>query len=83
MNEFEADIFSGVIDYMHNDKCSITYETLPGLLCAATYYELPDLRLSCLNRRDDVITVSTVSMLGRYTVYLINFKKAGKPVVFI
>ena len=62
MNEFEADIFSGVIDYIHNDKCGITSETLPGLLCAATYYELPDLRLSCLNRRDDLITITTVSI---------------------
>lgn len=61
MNEFESEIFAGVIEYIHDDKCSITFETLPGLLCAATYYELPDLRLSCLNRRDDVIKVSTVS----------------------
>ena len=65
MNEFEADIFCGVIDYIHNDKCAITYETLPGLLCAATYYELPDLKLSCLNRSDDAITVTTVSNLVR------------------
>ena len=62
MDEFEADIFSAVIDFIHNDKCHITYETLPGLLCAATYYELPDLRLSCLNRQDDTLTVQTVSI---------------------
>lgn len=62
MDEFEADIFSGVIDFIHNDKCHIAYETLPGLLCAATYYELPDLRRSCLNRQDDIITVQTVSI---------------------
>lgn len=77
MNEFEADIFSGVIDYIHNDKCSITYQTLPGLLCAATYYELPELRLSCLNRLDHVITVETVCpMLNIVEEYI--FFKDGK-----
>ena len=75
MDEFEADIFSCVIDYIHHDKCSITFETLPGLLCAATYYELPDLRLSCLNRRDDVITVKTVSI---YTVFILCQNGEGK-----
>lgn len=74
MNEFEADIFCGVIDYIHNDKCSITYETLPGLLCAATYYELPNLRLSCLNRRDDVITVTTVCRMLNIVEEYIFFK---------
>ncbi|XP_028405098.1 uncharacterized protein LOC114527596 [Dendronephthya gigantea] len=74
MNEFESEIFAGVIEYIHNDKCSITYETLPGLLCAATYYELPDLRLSCLNRRDDVIEVSTVCRMLNIVEEYILFK---------
>ncbi|XP_077862589.1 uncharacterized protein LOC102801706 [Saccoglossus kowalevskii] len=71
--DFESDVFSVLLDYLHTGTCSINSETLPGLMCAAEYYEVPDLVQACFDLSTHLITTQTVCtiflQLERYLSY--------------
>lgn len=35
IKEFDYDTFQQTIEYIHNGQCKLSYETIPGLICAA------------------------------------------------
>lgn len=35
IKEFDYETFQQTIEYIHNGQCKLSYETIPGLICAA------------------------------------------------
>uniref|UniRef100_A0A1A9W2Z0 Rap-GAP domain-containing protein n=1 Tax=Glossina brevipalpis TaxID=37001 RepID=A0A1A9W2Z0_9MUSC len=47
--EFDPDTFRVLLDYLHTGTCPLTCVSIPGLLCAAEHYDLPELLQACFH----------------------------------
>lgn len=59
IEEFEPDVFRQLIEYIHTGCVLLQARTLLGLLNAADYYGLEQLRKACLRFVSCCITVDT------------------------
>lgn len=72
--EFDADTFAILLDYLHTGSCPLTCHTIPGLICAAEHYDLPELLQACFhhakqNLSPDVVCPMLVLLEAFYWRY--------------
>jgi RAP1 GTPase activating protein 1 len=72
--EFDPDTFRVLLDYLHTGSCPLTCQTIPGLICAAEHYDLPELLQACFHHakqflRIDIICSMLVSLENYYWRY--------------
>ncbi|KAG8338420.1 hypothetical protein J6590_000085 [Homalodisca vitripennis] len=72
--EFDPDTFRILLDYLHTSSCPLTCTNIPGLICAAEHYDLPELLQACFHHakqflRIDVVCVMLCSLENYYWRY--------------
>lgn len=82
--EFDPDTFRILLDYLHTGSCPLTCSTIPGLICAAEHYDLPELLQACFHHAKQFLRIDVVSMqIYIKFVFYINFIIGLLYVVFI
>ena len=66
--EFDGETFRVLLTYLHTGSCPLNCLTIPGLICSAEHYDLPELLQACFHHAKQFIRVSVVS--GRLAVAL-------------
>ncbi|KAG9511322.1 Rap1 GTPase-activating protein 1 [Fragariocoptes setiger] len=56
--EFDYDTFQATIEYIHSGTCRLSYDTIPGLICAAEHYDLSDLLHACFHHANTHMRLS-------------------------
>ncbi|KAI1304102.1 Serine-enriched protein [Halotydeus destructor] len=74
IEEFEPDVFRQLIEYVHTGCVTLQARTLLGLMNAADYYGLDELRRSCISFVTLCITVDTVCALLASAERYIQYK---------
>ena len=59
--EFDGATFRILLDYLHTGSCALTCVTIPGLICAAEHYDLPDLLQACFHHAKQFLSIDVVS----------------------
>jgi len=59
--EFDPDTFRLLLDYLHTSSCPLTCANIPGLICAAEHYDLPELLQACFHHAKQFLRVDVVS----------------------
>lgn len=72
--EFDADTFRILLDYLHTGSCPLTCRTIPGLICAAEHYDLPELLQACFHHAKqclgpDVVCPMLITLENYYWRY--------------
>ncbi|XP_014216917.1 serine-enriched protein isoform X2 [Copidosoma floridanum] len=87
VKEFEADVFRQLIEYIHTGCVTLQPRTLLGVMNAADYYGLDELRRACAGFVQCCITVDTVcALLGsaeRYIQYKCTKSLVQKVLEFV
>ncbi|RWS06809.1 rap GTPase-activating-like protein [Dinothrombium tinctorium] len=79
--EFDGDTFQTLIEYLHSGSCPLTCETIPGLICAAEHFDLPDLLQACFHHTKTHLRLSVVpSMLNQLENYYWRYNSASQLV---
>lgn len=60
--EFEHDTLRILLDYLHTGSCPLTCSTIPGLICAAEHYDLPELLQACFHHAKQFLRIEVVSL---------------------
>ena len=58
--EFDGDTFRILLTYLHTGSCPLSCVTIPGLICAAEHYDLPELLQACFHHAKQFIRVDVV-----------------------
>ncbi|KAJ6225857.1 hypothetical protein RDWZM_004402 [Blomia tropicalis] len=74
IEEFEPDVFRQLIEYIHTGCVTLQARTLLGLLNAADYYGLEELRRACIGFVTCCITVDTVNSILASAERYIQYK---------
>lgn len=61
--EFDPDTFRILLDYLHTGSCPLTCSTIPGLICAAEHYDLPELLQACFHHAKQFLRIEVVRCL--------------------
>ncbi|XP_002740064.1 serine-enriched protein-like [Saccoglossus kowalevskii] len=80
IQEFEADVFRQLIEYIHTGCVTLQARTLLGLMNAADYYGLDDLRRACMGFMRCCINIDNVGALLSSAEKYIQYK-ATKSIV--
>ena len=64
--EFDGETFRILLLYLHSGACPLSCLNIPGLICAAEHYDLPELLQACFHHAKQFIRVDKVKGL-RYT----------------
>ncbi|XP_055856692.1 uncharacterized protein LOC129919732 isoform X1 [Episyrphus balteatus] len=72
--EFDPETFRVLLDYLHTGTCPLTCVSIPGLLCAAEHYDLPELLQACFHHckqflRIEVVCPMLISLENYYWRY--------------
>ncbi|XP_023244034.1 uncharacterized protein LOC111641977 [Centruroides sculpturatus] len=79
--EFDSDTFRTLIDYLQSGSCPLTCETIPGLICAAEHYDLPELLQACFHHAKQHLKITVVcSMLNTLENYYWRYTSASELV---
>ena len=79
--EFDGDTFQLLIEYLHSGSCPLTCETVPGLICAAEHFDLPDLLQACVHHTKTHLRVAVVpKMLSQLENYYWRYTSASQLV---
>lgn len=79
--EFDGDTFQLLIEYMHSGTCRLTCEIIPGLICAAEHFDLPDLLQACFHHTKTHMRLSVCpSMLNQLENYYWRYNSASQMV---
>lgn len=82
--EFDADTFRILLDYLHTGSCPLTCITIPGLICAAEHYDLPELLQACFHHAKQFLRTEVVcSMLNSLENYYWRYTSAAELVNMI
>ncbi|KAF0296795.1 Rap1 GTPase-activating protein 1 [Amphibalanus amphitrite] len=82
--EFEPDTFRVLLDYLHHGSCPLTCSSVPGLICAAEHYDLPELLQACFHHAKQFLRVDVVcTMLGALENYYWRYTSASELVNMI
>ena len=63
IEEFEAEEFSRLMEYVHYGTCALEARYIVGLMAAADYANLDELRQACSNFIEQVLSIDTVCHL--------------------
>ena len=63
--EFEPETFQVLLDYLHSGCCPLSCLTIPGLICAAEHYDLPDLIQACFHHAKQFIRTEIACQMLR------------------
>ncbi|XP_014664555.1 PREDICTED: uncharacterized protein LOC106806909 [Priapulus caudatus] len=63
VTEFDPDTFLILLNYFHTGTCSLTCSIIPRLLCAAEYYDLPDLLQACFHHAKQCVHLGVVAQM--------------------
>ena len=58
--EFDAETFRLLLDYLHTGSCPLTCNNIPGLICAAEHYDLPELLQACFHHAKQFLRIEVV-----------------------
>ncbi|CAG2159594.1 unnamed protein product [Oppiella nova] len=79
--EFDGDTFQLLIEYLHSGSCPITCDTVPGLICAAEHFDLPDLLQACFHHTKTHLKLNVVPrMLNQLENYYWRYTSASQLV---
>lgn len=79
--EFDPDTFQLLIEYLHSGACPLTCDTVPGLICAAEHFDLPDLLQACFHHTKTHLRLSVVpKMLNQLENYYWRYNSASQLV---
>ncbi|XP_044749572.1 uncharacterized protein LOC123310202 [Coccinella septempunctata] len=82
--EFDADTFRILLDYLHTGSCPLTCSTIPGLICAAEHYDLPELLQACFHHAKQFLRIEVVCcMLCSLENYYWRYTSASELVNMI
>ncbi|KAG5682141.1 hypothetical protein PVAND_011515 [Polypedilum vanderplanki] len=82
--EFDPDTFRVLLDYLHTGSCPLTCQTIPGLICAAEHYDLPELLQACFHHAKQFLRIEiTCSMLISLENYYWRYTSASELVNMI
>ena len=63
--EFDHETFQVLLDYLHSGCCPLSCLTIPGLICAAEHYDLPDLIQACFHHAKQFIRTEIACQMLR------------------
>lgn len=77
--EFDSETFRILLDYLHTGSCQLRCSTIPGLICAAEHYDVPELLQACFHHakqflRIDVVSISQYNFLKTLRSNINSFK---------
>ncbi|GIY43883.1 signal-induced proliferation-associated 1-like protein 1 [Caerostris extrusa] len=79
--EFDSETFTILMEYLQSGSCPLTCETIPGLICAAEHYDLPELLQACFHHAKQHFKLSVVcSMLNTLENYYWRYNSASELV---
>ncbi|XP_068227278.1 uncharacterized protein rsh isoform X4 [Palaemon carinicauda] len=82
--EFEHDTLRILLDYLHTGSCPLTCTTIPGLICAAEHYDLPELLQACFHHAKQFLRIEVVcNMLSSLENYYWRYTSASELVNMI
>ncbi|CAG0886584.1 unnamed protein product [Darwinula stevensoni] len=58
--EFEADAFRLLLNYLHTGSCPLKCTNIPGLICAAEHFDLPELLQACFHHAKQFLRVEVI-----------------------
>lgn len=61
--EFDPETFRILLDYLHTGSCPLTCASIPGLICAAEHYDLPELLQACFHHAKQFLRIEVVSKI--------------------
>ncbi|CAG5097915.1 Similar to RAP1GAP: Rap1 GTPase-activating protein 1 (Homo sapiens), partial [Cotesia congregata] len=61
--EFDPETFGILLDYLHTGSCPLTCSNIPGLICAAEHYDLPDLLQACFHHAKQFLRIEIVCVM--------------------
>ncbi|XP_058792517.1 uncharacterized protein LOC131664988 isoform X2 [Phymastichus coffea] len=61
--EFDPDTFRILLDYLHTGSCPLTCSNIPGLICAAEHYDLPELLQACFHHAKQFLRIEIVGVM--------------------
>ncbi|XP_011882634.1 PREDICTED: uncharacterized protein LOC105570208 isoform X2 [Vollenhovia emeryi] len=61
--EFDPETFRILLDYLHTGSCPLTCSNIPGLICAAEHYDLPELLQACFHHAKQFLRVEIVCVM--------------------
>ncbi|XP_063993612.1 uncharacterized protein Rsh isoform X2 [Diachasmimorpha longicaudata] len=61
--EFDPETFGILLDYLHTGSCPLTCSNIPGLICAAEHYDLPDLLQACFHHAKQFLRIEIVCIM--------------------
>jgi hypothetical protein len=64
--EFDPETFRILLDYLHTGSCPLTCSNIPGLICAAEHYDLPELLQACFHHAKQFLRIEVVSPAGTW-----------------
>lgn len=70
-----------LIEYLHSGSCPLTCDTVPGLICAAEHFDLPDLLQACVHHTKTHLRIALVpKMLCQLENYYWRYTSASQLV---
>ncbi|KAF6212504.1 hypothetical protein GE061_013027 [Apolygus lucorum] len=82
--EFDVDTFRILLDYLHTSSCPLTCANIPGLICAAEHYDLPELLQACFHHAKQFLRIEVVCcMLCSLENYYWRYTSASELVNMI
>ncbi|KAK6621395.1 hypothetical protein RUM43_011701 [Polyplax serrata] len=82
--EFDPDTFRTLLDYLHTGSCPLTCSNIPGLICAAEHYDLPELLQACFHHAKQFLRIDVVCcMLCSLENYYWRYTSASELVNMI
>uniref|UniRef100_A0A182IQ02 Uncharacterized protein n=1 Tax=Anopheles atroparvus TaxID=41427 RepID=A0A182IQ02_ANOAO len=82
--EFDPETFRVLLDYLHTGSCPLTCTTIPGLICAAEHYDLPELLQACFHHAKQFLRIDVVcTMLTSLENYYWRYTSASELVNMI
>ena len=79
--EFDGETFRVLLGYLHTGSCPLSCLNIPGLICAAEHYDLPELLQACFHHAKQFIRVDVVRIIlafvtlfvrPKYFIYFVN-----------
>ncbi|XP_046430449.1 uncharacterized protein rsh isoform X1 [Neodiprion pinetum] len=61
--EFDPETFRTLLDYLHTGSCPLTCTNIPGLICAAEHYDLPELLQACFHHAKQFLRIEIVCVM--------------------
>lgn len=82
--EFDPETFRILLDYLHTGSCPLTCSSIPGLICAAEHYDLPELLQACFYHAKQFLRIEVVCvMLCALENYYWRYQSASELVNMI